>query len=78
MPTTTITTTDEEVIIRISKKEFERIVHGVRPQQHAGTTKKVDWNVLRGLFADDSRFKGRTSVEVQHMLHEVWERKHSL
>ena len=66
-----ITTTDEEVIIRIPKVEFERLVHREKPPKK----KVVDFSYLIGALADVPEFKGKTSVEVQHMIPKIWAEK---
>lgn len=73
MATPTIITTDTEIIIRIPKDAI-----GVSaPQKEAPPKKKktVDFSYLRGLLKDVPEFKGKTSVEVQHMISRIWAEK---
>lgn len=75
MATPTITTTDTEIIIRIPKDAI-----GISAPKKEGAHKKkkgVDFSYLIGALADVPEFKGKTSVEVQHMLKDIWLRKHS-
>lgn len=63
-----ITTTDDEVIIRIPKA----ILGSFNVAQKSKKTKKVDFSWMRGVLADVPELKGKTSVEVQHETKDLW------
>ncbi|OGL65641.1 hypothetical protein A3B21_03195 [Candidatus Uhrbacteria bacterium RIFCSPLOWO2_01_FULL_47_24] len=75
MATPTITTTDTEIIIRIPKDAIGASIYSkkIPPKKKKG----VDFSYLIGLLKDVPEFKGKTSVEVQHMISDLWASKYS-
>ena len=55
-----VTDTDEYILIKIPKQHKTR------------TTNQPTWESLVGVLKDVPAFKGKTSVEVQDMMQEVW------
>ena len=55
-----VTDTDEYILIKIPKP------------QKVSAKKHPTWDSLAGVLKDVPAFKGKTSVEVQDMMHDVW------
>lgn len=63
-----ITTTENEIIIRIPKGLLGNFGFFQKPKKKP----KVDWSWMIGVLADDPSLKGKTSVEVQHETKDLW------
>lgn len=77
MATPTITTTENEIIIRIPKDAIGEVIRKTGDQIPPKRKKGVNFRYLVGILKDVPEFKGKTSVEVQHMISDIWASKYS-
>ena len=68
---------EDEVIISIPRFLFERGEESFRGQQSSSLIQgehnhRADFSKFIGVLKDVPEFKGKTSVEVQHMITDIW------
>jgi len=72
-----IYTTDERIIISIPKFLFWKRLKKVDKEEAVNKKEKIDFSSLIGCMADIPEFKGKSSVEVQHMITDLWAKNYS-
>jgi len=78
IPQPKISIQDEEIIISIPRVFFRPTAEARASRTHAPSQgKKADFSYLLGVLSEVPEFRGKTSVEVQHMLSNIWVEKPS-
>ena len=72
-----ITTTENEIIIRIPKDAIGEVMRKKAAPISPKREKGVDFRYLIGILKNVPEFKGKTSVEVQHMISDIWASRYS-
>jgi len=72
---------DEEVIVSIPRILFEQPIALSRSHASTEVKKKADFSSLKGIFKDIKElpeFKGKSSVEIQHMItRDLWTKRYT-
>ncbi len=66
----------EEVVVSFPRAFFQKVMgltkYEIAQVSQSEEKKKVDFSSFIGVLKDAPEFKGKTSVEVQHMLGHLW------